>query len=145
MGYRGAVQDINVKIDLDKLPSVDSAMYDSHANEFDPLCHEETRLELRDHIRSWISDRDGQCMFWLRGMAGTGKSTISRTIAKEYAALGQLGASFFFKRGQGDRGNASRFMTTVARQLIQHIPSIKPDIANAINADPAIASKTLQI
>jgi len=33
----------------------------------------------------WCDDPDSKCIFWLNGMAGTGKSTISRTIARELA------------------------------------------------------------
>jgi hypothetical protein len=42
------------------------------------------------------------------------KSTISQTVAQELADMNQLATSFFFKRGEGDRGDASRFFTTIA-------------------------------
>jgi len=46
----------------------------------------------------WCADPDpnSKCIFWLNGMAGTGKSTISRTIAQELAEKKRLAASFFF-------------------------------------------------
>ena len=50
-------------------------------------------------------------------MAGTGKSTIARTVAKLFADRSQLGASFFFSRGRGDLGHAKKLFTTVAAQL----------------------------
>ena len=52
-------------------------------------------------------------------MAGTGKSTIARTIADRFleGKQFQLGASFFFSRGQGDLGHAGKFFTTIAAQL----------------------------
>jgi hypothetical protein len=49
----------------------------------------------------------------LKGIAETRKSIISRTVAQSFADNGQLGASFFFKRGEGNRGNAALFFTTV--------------------------------
>jgi len=45
-------------------------------------------------------------MFWLNGVSGTGKSTISRTVAQGFEREAVLGASSFFKRGERDRGNA---------------------------------------
>jgi hypothetical protein len=45
-------------------------------------------------------------------MAGTGKSTIANTIAQNYFKQGRLAASFFFSRGGGDTGNASKLVTT---------------------------------
>jgi hypothetical protein len=47
-------------------------------------------------------------------MAGTEKSTIARTVAQSFANRGQLGASFFLKKGEGECGNALQFFTTIA-------------------------------
>jgi hypothetical protein len=77
-------------------------------------------------------------------MAGTGKSTLSRTVAQSFAEKGQLGGSFFFKRGERDRGSAAMFFTTVAAQLTTKIPGLGPFIGNAIDADPAISKKALK-
>jgi hypothetical protein len=87
---------------------------------------------------------DGKSIFWLSGMAGTGKSTIARTIAQLFASRGQLGASFFFKKGEGERGNASRFFTTIATDLVAHEPGMLPGIKKALNRDPAISQKALK-
>jgi hypothetical protein len=46
-------------------------------------------------------------------MAGTSKSTISRTITQKFDDKGDLGASFFFKRGEGNRSNAGMFIETI--------------------------------
>ena len=77
-------------------------------------------------------------------MAGTGKSTISRTAAKLFEQKGLLGASFFFKKGEGDRGNASKFFTTIAAQLTAKIPSFAPLIGEVIDANPLISEKALK-
>jgi len=78
---------------------------------------------MRDgQIEAWADDPGGQCIFWLNGVAGTGKSTISRTIADRFKKQGILGASFFFKRGERDRGNAALFFTTIAAQLVSQKP-----------------------
>ena len=77
-------------------------------------------------------------------MAGTGKSTISRTIAHNLSVKGELGASFFFKRGEGDRGNARLLFGTIAAQLVQKLPPLAPHVQRAIEVDPAITSKSLK-
>ena len=77
-------------------------------------------------------------------MAGTGKSTISRTVAQNFNDKGDLGASFFFKRGEGYRGHAGLFFTTIATQLVQRLPVLAPHVQSAIEADPAISKKALK-
>jgi len=77
-------------------------------------------------------------------MAGTGKSTISRTVAQSFASDGKLGASFFFKSGEAERGNASRFFTTIAAQLVRTVPAIIPYLSKAIDADPGISERLMK-
>jgi hypothetical protein len=77
-------------------------------------------------------------------MAGTGKSTISRTVSRSLADQGLLGASFFFKRGEGDRGNASRFLTTIAAQLVVRMPDLVPQVMTALENDLSISEKAMK-
>lgn len=74
-------------------------------------------------------------------MAGTGKSTISRTVAQSFADQEILGGSFFFKRGERDRGNANLLFTTLAAQLIIKEPALATSVRDA---DPAISGKALK-
>ena len=142
--YRGLMLDLDQKFDLAKLPVAGGASFDSHVEEHNGTCLEKTRVELQYQIMEWAKDRDGKHIFWLSGMAGTGKSTIARTVAQSFVNKGQLGASFFFKRGEGDRGNASKLFTTLAVDLMAHIPALRPGIRKAIDAEPAIAEKALK-
>jgi hypothetical protein len=73
-------------------------------------------------------------------MAGTGKSTISRTIAQWFKGRGLLGASFFFKRGEGSCNNARLFFTTIAYQFVSWQRALEPYIRDALDADPALTT-----
>ena len=130
---------------LAKLPVAEGSSFDSYMNQHEDLCLPETRTELRQQIAEWGTSRHGKCIFWLNGKAGTGKSTISRTVAHSFSEQGLLGGSFFFKRGEGDRGNARRLISTIARQLAASTPQLLPGILKAIQDDPDIPSKSLQI
>ncbi|KAI9859115.1 MAG: hypothetical protein M1813_007071 [Trichoglossum hirsutum] len=126
------------------LPIAKGASFDSHAEEYNARCLHNTRVELLSQITEWAKDRNDQPIFWLNGMAGTGKSTIARTIAQSFANQRQLGASFFFKQGEGERSNATRFFTTIATDLMGRVWGMRPGIRRAINADPAISEKALK-
>jgi hypothetical protein len=80
----------------------------------------------------WSGNPDSPCIFWLNGMAGTGKSTIARTIAHKLNEKECLGASFFFSRGRGDLDHAGMFFTTLAAQLANTLPALRPYICSAI-------------
>lgn len=142
--HSAVILDIDQKIDLAKLPIAKGASFDSHMDEHNARCLTNTRVELQRQITEWAKDRNGKPIFWLNGMAGTGKSTIARTVAQSFADQGQLGASFFFKKGEGDRGNASRFFTTIARDLMARLPGLISGIRKAVDADHAISEKVLK-
>ncbi|EXK77339.1 hypothetical protein FOQG_17952 [Fusarium oxysporum f. sp. raphani 54005] len=130
--------DIHQRMVFDRLRTAEGAAYDSHANEHEARCHPQTRVDLLAQIYKWVGDPDSECIYWLQGMAGTGKSTISRTVAYELSCKEALGASFFFKRGEGDRGKAARFFPTIATQLVRRLPSLTPHIQDAIENDSRI-------
>ncbi|KAH7111933.1 hypothetical protein B0J13DRAFT_270141 [Dactylonectria estremocensis] len=77
-------------------------------------------------------------------MGGMGKSTISRTVAQSFASSGCLGASFFFKRGEADRGSLAKFFTTLAAQMAEREPAIAPHIKADIDVDSHIAEKVVR-
>jgi hypothetical protein len=102
---------------VDRLPCADGAAFNSQLWEQEPRCLANTRVELLRMIGDWSRNTNSTCIFWLRGMAGTGKSTIARTVADNLAKDNLLGASFFFSRGRGDLGKAGKLVTTIAAQL----------------------------
>ena len=102
---------------LDALPIAEGASFNSEELEHERFCLPGTRTKILELIEQWTTDPQGERIFWLSGMAGTGKSTIARTLAHDLSERKQLGASFFFSRGRGDRGNASKFFTSIAYQL----------------------------
>ncbi|KAK6525825.1 hypothetical protein TWF281_010868 [Arthrobotrys megalospora] len=134
------LRSVNRKLDFAGLPFAEGAAYGSFQDQHEPECFPDTRVNLLKDIEGWVKDPQGKCLFWLNGVAGTGKSTISRTIAKGLVEGGQLAASFFFKRGERDRGDASKFFTTLASQLANHIRDIAPSIQKAIDMDTRIAN-----
>ncbi|KAF6785759.1 vegetative incompatibility protein het-e-1, partial [Colletotrichum sojae] len=73
----------------------------------------------------WANDSSAEPLFWLSGPAGTGKSTITRTVADSFAGEKRLVAGYFFKRGEQGRNDTARLFPTLAMQLAGAIPSFK--------------------
>jgi hypothetical protein len=101
-------------------------------------------LDVLNEIYEWADRQDTQCIFWLNGLAGTGKSTIARSVAHQYSKNEGLGASFFFSRGGGDASKADKFVTTVALQLANNVLPLKQHISEAIANSGDIASQSLR-
>jgi len=124
---------------LVRLPRASQAGFNNSEHDDEPLCLPETRVGVLKEIKAWTYGRDKTSIFWLNGVAGTGKSTIARTICHHFHKKGQLGASFFFSRGKTDRSHAGLFFTTLAWYLAHsRSPGVKKAIVDAVRNRPDI-------
>ncbi|KAJ7809941.1 hypothetical protein B0H14DRAFT_1493315 [Mycena olivaceomarginata] len=65
-------------------------------------CTPKTREDVLRSLEAWTQDisADSSPVFWLSGMAGTGKSTIAYTLCQSLHRRDRLGASFFCSRNE---------------------------------------------
>jgi hypothetical protein len=135
--------DSETDIPLNRLPYAVEAPFNAYGAQHESTCLPDTRVDLLREIYAWADGHDERFIFWLNGLAGTGKSTIARTIARKYFENGQLGASFFFSRGGGDVGHASKFFTTIAVQLAKQSQSLQRHTCDALRKNSDIATQSL--
>jgi len=131
---------------LRHIPYADKAPFNAYDRQDEPACLPNTRVDLLQEIYDWSDGKGGQderCIFWLSGLAGTGKSTISRTVARRSSEQKRLGASFFFSRGGGDVSHAGKFFTTLAVQLANAVPCLQTHICDAMRERSDIANLSL--
>src|ERR1700691_4394760 len=135
------------------VPHAITARYD--CNEKLRPCHTGTRTELLSMIRCWVeygdagsprTDASGDKLqtarvFWINGpgSAGTGKSTIAYTVARDLDAQKKLGASFFCSRGKADCSNPKLIFPTIAYQLGQFYAPFREQVSAVLEADPDVA------
>ncbi|KIO22924.1 hypothetical protein M407DRAFT_40618, partial [Tulasnella calospora MUT 4182] len=68
-------------------------------------------------INGWVSGgKSSEPLFWIKGMAGRGKSAIASTVAHEWRKRKASCALFHFRRGQ--TALSKRLVCALARQLI---------------------------
>ena len=84
-----------------------------------------------------------QCVFWLNGLAGTGKSAIAQTFAERMFADGKLGASFFCSRDFADRSDLHAIFPTLAFQLAYRYPLFWKKLLQVLMACPDVAHESL--
>jgi hypothetical protein len=78
-------------------------------------------------------------VFWLRGRAGTGKSTIALTIAQSIDNQNAILASFFFKRGSGDLAHSRKLISTIVFQLATRSHLFGSFICDALREHPNLS------
>ena len=106
-------------------------------------CLRGTRGAVLNGIELWARDPGASSIYWLNGLAGTGKSTIAKTIAERLFADGRLGASFFCSRDFEDRRDLQLIFPTLATQLARNYPKFRSILVPLIQSDPGIAYVSL--
>ena len=86
-----------------------------------------------------------QSMLWLFGPANAGKSAIAKRTAEIAAEKGLLIATFFFSRTSPARNSKDPLVATLAYQLAISIPDTRTHIEDAMERDPAIFMKNIQV
>ena len=106
-------------------------------------CLRGTRRDILLQLEYWLKDEQDHRIFWLNGLAGTGKSTIAQTFAKICFADGNLGASFFCSRDFEERSNIQAIFPTLAFQLAYQYPLFRKELLQVLRANPNIRKESL--
>ncbi|KAF9649788.1 hypothetical protein BDM02DRAFT_3142082 [Thelephora ganbajun] len=106
-------------------------------------CLRGTRETVLNDIESWARDFEKPPVFWLNGLAGTGKSTIAQTVSEQVFAEGLLGASFFCSRDFEDRSDLRFIFSTLAFQLAHKYPTFRSVLIPFLRSNPDIVHESL--
>jgi len=106
-------------------------------------CMRGTRRDVLSQLESWLNGEKDKHVYWLNGLAGTGKSTIAQTFAETSFADGSLGASFFCSRNFDDRSNLRKIFPTLAFQLAYRYPRFREKLIPVLTASPDVGRESL--
>ena len=120
------------------LPYADGASWDPNLR-----CLPGTRLTIFSILDEWARGAGSERICWLKGVAGCGKSAILHSIAEKLKRNGQLTSAFFFNRDTASRNTHKTLFTTMARDIANLHHRAAEDIAEALEAEPALASASL--
>jgi hypothetical protein len=109
-------------------------------------CLPGTRVAIIQLIMDWALDLTStQNIFWVHGLAGIGKSTLSTTIANRCRDQGRLGAFVFFSRDVAERSNPATVIRTLAYQIGLFNTRAGEVIATAIEKFPNVYLSPLSV
>jgi hypothetical protein len=102
------------------------------------MCTAGTRELILGTLSTWTTKPGAPKLYWMNGMAGTGKTTIAYTLCKILNAAHQLGASFFCSRSLPDCRDAARIVPTIAYQLARFSRPFQEALCQVLAVDPDI-------
>ena len=116
--------------------------------ELDPMeafCVGNTRRNIINDIMAWTADdsTEAKKVLWVYGLAGTGKSTLSSTIARNMHSLQRLGAFFLFNRDKPLRDSRT-LIRTLAYRLADFDPCFRAAISPLVKQDSSITIRPLE-
>ncbi|KAG8707514.1 hypothetical protein FRC11_007367, partial [Ceratobasidium sp. 423] len=123
------IEDIHVKINLtndstllQQLDRSEHAPYDApDVSQIRGIpCARNTRVGVLREMRAWIDQAEPMSVFWLTGMAGTGKTTICYTLCRQLVSENRLAASFFCSRLHEDCRKVKHIFPSIACQVAKY-------------------------
>ncbi|KAE9407507.1 WD40 repeat-like protein [Gymnopus androsaceus JB14] len=126
--YHGLHQDI-----LNRLNPVHDASFKS---EHHSSCLEGTRVAILKSLMKWAKSNEGPPMYWLYGIAGTGKSTIAQSFCMQLEKEGFLVASFFCSRNAAERSEIKQIIPTIVETFARMSSSYCQIVIEALQQDP---------
>jgi hypothetical protein len=122
---------------------VSAARYDSRDSPAG--CLESTREDILGAMLAWAREpASSLSMFWLAGLAGTGKSTIMKTFCERVSGANCILATWFASRDSAERRNPFNVIHTFAYELAVANPRIRPHVLSAIRSPPDIMGRPMK-
>ncbi|KAH7094147.1 hypothetical protein BKA62DRAFT_721026 [Auriculariales sp. MPI-PUGE-AT-0066] len=121
-------------------PAHTAAHYSGDAPE---PCADGTRVSILSTIRDWVACENGPVVYWLAGLAGTGKTTIASSFCRQLETAGVKVLSFFISRNSPDRNKLAAVVTTLAHQLGQCSSAARSTISKALEKRPLISARPI--
>ncbi|KAF8684926.1 WD40 repeat-like protein [Rhizoctonia solani] len=106
-------------------------------------CTEGTRIGVLDGLNDWLFNPKSSSIYWMNGMAGTGKTTIVSTFCERVERYKLLAASFFCTRSSAECRDVNRIIPTISYQLAQYSIPFRSALSNILGQTPDISSKNI--
>ncbi|QRV96189.1 Vegetative incompatibility protein HET-E-1 [Ceratobasidium sp. AG-Ba] len=99
-------------------------------------CTPNTRVDVLQSLKAWAHDPTTESMYWLNGMAGTGKTTIAYSLCKELENSGVIVASFFCSRQLPSCRDVNKILPSIAYQLATFSYPFRCALSDALDQHP---------
>ncbi|CUA77878.1 putative WD repeat-containing protein sll0163 [Synechocystis sp, PCC 6803 substr. Kazusa] [Rhizoctonia solani] len=134
-----------MNIRLDGLGPARLATYDSTlSTEINRcFCTAGTRYNVLSQLDDWSRDSTAPNLYWMNGMAGTGKTTIATSFSRALEDRKQLAASFFCTVASPECRQVKRIIPSVSYQLARYSMPFQRRLCEILASDPDIHTKNI--
>ncbi|EUC59178.1 vegetative incompatibility protein HET-E-1, putative, partial [Rhizoctonia solani AG-3 Rhs1AP] len=95
-----------------------------------------TREAIHQGLEGWTTNPKSEKIYWMNGMAGTGKTTIAYSFCEWLEKTNRLGASFFCSRISSTCRSLGRIVPTIAYQLARYSPAFRSTLCAILEENP---------
>ncbi|KAJ2936383.1 hypothetical protein H1R20_g709, partial [Candolleomyces eurysporus] len=129
------------------------AVHESNERYPPPLCHPGTREVVVGRVKGWHLEMNGtkKEIMWVHAPAGFGKTAVAGTVTEKLKAMKRelgftpVGATFYFWRTSPERNSPARLIITLAYQLAQSTPELRPHVDAILKSEPDVVKMALEI
>ncbi|CAE6427584.1 unnamed protein product [Rhizoctonia solani] len=108
-------------------------------------CALQTCVKILWNLQNWSRDEHAAKLHWMRGMPGTGKTTIAFSFAEalEEPERRHLAATFFCARSSPECQDTNRIIPTIAYQLARYSTPFQWELYRILGQDPDLNTQKI--
>ncbi|KAF8706021.1 WD40 repeat-like protein, partial [Rhizoctonia solani] len=155
---RDLLQRVSLNVNMSLWKLVDASATDNRLNRIQPAmsahynsaqaielkrgpCAEGTRVDVLNQMLTWVISSKPGSIYWMSGMAGTGKTTIAYSLCEELASQRWLAASFFCSRVLPECRDINRVIPSIAYQLARSSHPFRCVLSGVLEKDPDVYTR----
>ncbi|KAF8905197.1 hypothetical protein CPB84DRAFT_1845005 [Gymnopilus junonius] len=127
-----AISQLRADEKFKQLNQVKNVEYDAGPFGLRKPCTDKTREQILDELMTWATDDSSTQVYWLSGMAGTGKTTIAYSLCELLRNSGLLCTSFFCSRAVITSTTPRDVLPLIAFHLASYSQSFAQSLLNAL-------------
>ncbi|GAB1521558.1 hypothetical protein RhiTH_004655 [Rhizoctonia solani] len=152
---RDLLQRVSLNVNMSLWKLVDASATDNRLNRIQPAmsahynsaqaielkrrpCAEGTRVDVLSQMLAWVTSSKSGSVYWMSGMAGTGKTTIAYSLCEEPASQRWLASSFFCSWVLPECRDINRVIPSIAYQLARSSYPFRCMLSGVLEKDPDV-------
>lgn len=108
-------------------------------------CTPDTRISVLNQLRDWASASESERIYWLNGMAGTGKTTIAMSTCDQLNTDCKLAASFFCSRLRPACRDVKLIFPNLSYQLARFSHPFRSALSRVLEQNPEVHTRPLPV